>query len=158
MMPCLRIGYGTLHCLTPFRIVHSPFSLCVCCHSIVDLVLCLVGTVVSLWNSGDDLCEAEGRVVSIVHCQLFACCGVCVVLLCCVVEWRWCAGGGLALVFLFPLSSSSVSFVGGVRGSARAAPASTHVIPEHRRVPLLSSLLPAFLRAPPFLLLWNGGG
>lgn len=66
------------------------FRLCVCRHSVVGLGLCLCGRGVSLWNSGDGLCGAEGRVVSTVYCQLFMCCGVCfsvvcVVLLCCVV-------------------------------------------------------------------------
>jgi hypothetical protein len=45
---------GTLHCPTPSRIVQSPSSLCVCCHSIVGLGLCLCDRVVSLWNSGGD--------------------------------------------------------------------------------------------------------
>ena len=126
-MPCLRIGSGTLHCPVPLRIVLSPrivlvpllscvvvfvvggevrwgncvplsSLVCVCCHSIVGLALCLCGRVVLLWNRGDGLCEVEGRVVSTVRCQLFMCCGVCfsvvcVVLSCCavlwVVEWRW---------------------------------------------------------------------
>lgn len=68
VMPCLRIGSGTLRCLTPSRIVQSPFSLCVCCHSIVGLGLCLCDMVVSLWNGGDGLCWVEGRVVCGVWC------------------------------------------------------------------------------------------
>lgn len=43
------------------------FCLCVRCHSIVGLVLCLCDRVVSLWNGGVDLCWAERRVVSIVY-------------------------------------------------------------------------------------------
>jgi len=77
-----------------------PFLLptvCVLCHGIVGLGLCLCDRVVSLWNSGDGLCWVEGCVVSTVHCRLFMCCGVCFsvvcVLSCCavlwVVEWRW---------------------------------------------------------------------
>ena len=111
MMPCLRIGYGTLHCPTPFRMVQSPFFLCVCCHSIVGLGVCLCGRVVSLWNSGDGLCWVEGRVVSTVYRPLstLVCCGVRVVLLCCVVGCEMAVSVGVVslLVFLFPLSFSS---------------------------------------------------
>lgn len=82
----LRVGSGTLHCSTPSCIVQSLFSLCVCCHSIVGLGLCLCDRVVLLWNSGGGLCWVEGCVVSTVHCHLFMCCGVCVVLW--VVKWR----------------------------------------------------------------------
>lgn len=35
--------------------------LCVLCHSIVGLGLCLCDRVVSLWNSGDGLCGTEWR-------------------------------------------------------------------------------------------------
>ena len=86
VMPCLRIGSGTLHCAAPLHIVCSPrivpvpllscvvvfvgggevrcvglclallFCLCVRCHSIVGLVLCLCDRVMSLWNSGGGLC------------------------------------------------------------------------------------------------------
>lgn len=90
------------------------FCLCVLCHGIVGLVLCLCGRVVSLWNSGDGLCRAEGRVVSTVHCQFFMCCVV---------------GCGMAVgcargVWSRRLSSSFSSLLSlrvGVRGSARAA-------------------------------------
>lgn len=64
----------TLSC--PSCIV-SPLLLstvCVLCHSIVGLGLCLCDRVVSLWNSGDGLCWVEGRVVFIVYTSL--CCGV----------------------------------------------------------------------------------
>lgn len=55
-----RIGSGILHCSTPFRIVQSPSSLCVCCHSIVGLGLCLCDRVMSLWNGGVGLwCGSE---------------------------------------------------------------------------------------------------
>lgn len=83
VMPCLWIGSGALHCPAPSRIVESPFSLCICCHSIVGLGVCLCDRVVSLWNSGDGLRGSEGRVVSTVHCQL-----LCVVV--CVSVWRVC--------------------------------------------------------------------
>lgn len=139
----------------------SPPSICVCCHSIVGLGLCLCDRVVSLWNSGDGLCGVEGRwvcLLSTVHCQLFVCCGVCfsvvcVVLLCCVV------GCGMAVgwegVWSCCLSSSCV----GVRGSARAALRARTLSPNTIVFPccVLSLLIPAFLRAPSFLLLWNGG-
>ena len=125
MLRRVRIGSGTLHCAAPLHIVRSlrivPVPLlscvavfvvggevrwvdcvslslllpavCVLCHSIVGLCVCLCDRVVSLWNGGGDLCWAEGR------CAM-----------------GWC----LALVHCSLLSSSS-SFVGGVRGSARAA-------------------------------------
>ena len=48
----------------------SLFRLYVRCHSIVGLVLCFCDRVVSLWDSGDGLCGAEGRVVSTVYCLL----------------------------------------------------------------------------------------
>nr|DAS08671.1 MAG TPA: hypothetical protein [Caudoviricetes sp.] len=57
--------------------------LCVRCHSIVDLVLCLCDRIVLLGNSGDGLCWVEWRV----YCQLFMCCGVCCSVVC-VMEWR----------------------------------------------------------------------
>lgn len=50
------------------------FFLCVRCHSIVGLGLCLCGRVVSLWNSGDGLCGAEGRVVSTVNSSCVVVC------------------------------------------------------------------------------------
>ena len=113
-MSCLRIGSGTVYCPTPSRIVQFLSSLCVRCHSIVGLGLCLCGRVVSLWNSGDDLCGAEGRVVSTVHCQLCVLLwrvfqgGVRVVLLCCVVGCGMAAGGGCEGVWSRCLFSSSL--------------------------------------------------
>lgn len=75
----------------------SPFRLCVCCHSIVGLELCLCGRVVSLWNSGGGLCWVEGRVVFTVRCQLLCVvvcvsvwCVCCLVVLCC---GLWNGGG-----------------------------------------------------------------
>lgn len=68
-----------LYCLTSSRVVHSPFSLCVCCHSIVGLGLCLCDRVVSLWNSGGGLCGVEGRGGSIVY---MSSCVVCVSVVC----------------------------------------------------------------------------
>lgn len=127
-VPCLRIGSGTLHCPAPSRIVQSPFSLCVCCHSIVGLVLCLCDRVVSLWNSGDDSCWVEGRVVFTVYtssvcgvhlggvCVVMAVCddSVCLVLSLCVVGCGMavCVGrnggacGGVWSLCLSSLSSS----------------------------------------------------
>lgn len=135
-----------------------PFRLCVCCHSIVGLVLCFCDRVVSLWDSGDGLCWVEGRVMSIVHCQLFMCCGV------------WNGGGGcdgrvVLVACLLPLSPflslPPLSLLLVVFGVVRAQ------LCEHARYPrtplcfpccVLSLPLPAFLRASPFLLMWNGGG
>ena len=144
-MPCLRIGSGTLYCPTPSCIVQSPFSFCACCHSIVGLVLCLCDRVVSLWNGGGGL--------------VVLCCGlwnggVCVV---CV----WCVCG---LVVCLPLLSVFLFLLRvGVRGSARAALRARTLSPNTIASPLLfalffsallfSSLLPAFLHHPPFLLL-----
>ena len=48
-------------------------TVCVLCHGIVGLVLCLCGRVVSLWNGGGGLGWVEGRVASTVYCQLFMC-------------------------------------------------------------------------------------
>lgn len=96
VLPRVRIGSGTLVLFCPPRIVLSssccsapPFccvlwvgrcgggivprfplllpTVCVPCHSIVGLVLCLCDRVVLLWNSGDGLCWVEGRVASTVY-------------------------------------------------------------------------------------------
>ena len=160
VMSCLWIGYGTLHCPTPFRIVRPPFSLCVCCHSIVGLGLCLCDRVVSLWNNGDDLCGAEGRVVSTVHCQLFMCvacvsgwCACCLVVVCC---GLWNGGGLVACLPLLSVFLFLFLFVGGVRGSARAAMRARTLSPNtivfSCCLLVLSSPLLAFLHYPPFLL------
>lgn len=83
-----------------------PFRLRVRCRSIVGSVLCLCGRVVSLWNSGDDLCWVEGRAVSTVCCVL-RCAFQCAVW---VVEWRRRQGGVvLSFPFLSALSSSPSS-------------------------------------------------
>ena len=133
VMPRIRIGSGTL--ALPCSPLLCPALQCVRCHSIVDLVWCLCDRVVSLWNSGDGLCGAEGRGVSTVHCQLFMCCGACFSVVCVlscravlwVVEWRggvgvWVCSFRCLSCLPFSLSSSS-SFLlcVGVRGSARAA-------------------------------------
>lgn len=140
----------------------SPFHCCVLCCSIVGLGLCLCGRVVSLWNSGDGLYGAEGRVVSTVYCSLLTLyvlwcvfqCGVCVVLLCCVVG---CGMAVVCVVLSFVFLFLFVLVLGVVRAQ----------LCEHARYPrtplrlpccVLPSLLPAFLCAPPFLSLWNGGG
>lgn len=49
------------------------FRLCVLCHSIVGLGLCLCDRVVSLWNGGNGLCWVGGRVVSTVHTSCVWC-------------------------------------------------------------------------------------
>lgn len=141
------------------------FCLCILCHSIVGLVPCLCDGVVSLWNSGDGLCGAEGRVVFTVYCQLFMYC---------------VAGCGMAVcgsmcecVWFRRLFSSSLPLplplCVGVRGSARAALRARTLSPNTIAFPLLFRLLcpssffvsrlssPLF-HFPPFLLLWNGGG
>lgn len=91
------------------------------CPSLLSLCLlsqhCLF-RVVSLWNSGDSLCWAEGRVG--VYCLLLtlhvlwcACCGL------------WNSGGAVCCLVACPLSSFCLPFLlplcVGVRGSARAA-------------------------------------
>lgn len=93
VLPRVRIGSGTLCCPAPFHIVCSPrivpallFCLCVCCHSIVGLGLCLCDRVVSLWNGDVDLCVGRKGV----WCLLFTVNFLCVVLW--RVEWRWCVG------------------------------------------------------------------
>lgn len=45
-------------------------TVCVLCHSIVGLGLCLCDRVMSLRNGGDGLCWVEGRVAPTVHCRL----------------------------------------------------------------------------------------
>lgn len=129
----------------------------VLCHSIVGLGLRLCDRVVLSWGRGDGCVGWKG--VWCLLSVLYAC-GVCVVLLCCGM-----AGGSL-FVSLFPLLSSlflPFPLCVGVRGSARAALRARTLSPNTTVLPCclvfscLSSPLPAFLHAPPFLLLWNGG-
>ena len=146
-------------------VLSGPSSpLCVCCHSIVGLVLCLCDRVVSLWNSGDGLCWAEGRVVSTVYRPLSTLCVLCVVS-CCVVLWvvEWRGVWPASFVFLSLFLSSSLLLVFGV---VRAQP-SEHA--RYPRTPLrLRPIVPLSLsfcgrlsspvfHSPPFLLLWNSG-
>ena len=101
-------------------------------------------------------------------CVVMAVCddSACLVLLCCVVGCGMavcvgCVVSSLVSLLFFLSFSSSVSFVVGVRGSARAAMRARTLSPNAIASPLLLalfSLLLASLRAPPFLLLWNGGG
>lgn len=168
--PRVRIGFPSSHCSRPFLRCFScspflPSTVCVLCYSIVGLGVCLCGRVMSLWNSGDGLCWVEGRVASTVYCQLFMCCGVCFsvvcVLSCCAVLWvvEWRGGGvrvcGLVVcLLLFSVSFffSLVSFVGGVRGSARAALRARTLSPNTIVFPcclVCSSLF----RSPPFCVL-----
>ena len=168
MIPRLRVGAGTLHCSTPSHVVQSPSSLRVLCHSIVGLGLCLCGRVVSLWNSGDGLCRAEGRVGVGVVCAVNSSCVVvgvsvwrvcCLVVLCCGL-WN---GGVCGLVVCLPLlSSPPFLLLGvGVRGSARAALRARTLSPNTIVFSLLIVFLlfqsPLFFHHPLFLLLWNGG-
>ena len=82
------------------------------------------------------------------------------VLSCSIVCGLWNGGGSRRSSF----SSLCLSLllVGGVRGSARAALRARTLSPNTIVLCLLCSFLfsplPAFLRAPLFLLLWNGGG
>ena len=99
----------------------SP-CLCVHCHSIVDLGLCVCGRVVSLWNGGDGLCVGWNGGVCCVHVahvvvtvRVLSCC---IVLW--VVEWRWCAGV-MVLSLLFSVLFFFFLFVLVFGGSARAA-------------------------------------
>ena len=170
-----------LHCSTPSCIVHSPFSLCVCCHSIVGLGSCLCDRVMSLWNSGGGLCWVEGR--GCLPSTHHPCCGAhfsgvrvvmavcddsaCFVLSYCVVGCGMavCGGGVVSLlVFIPPFLSLFLSFSSplslrvGVRGSARAALRARTLSPNTIVFPLAAFVLlfsfssrPAFLRAPPFL-------
>ena len=161
--PRVRIGSSPSHCSRPSCVASPllssspPSHCCVRSHSIVGLVLCLCGRVVSLWNSGDGLCWVEGRVVFTVYCLLstLMCCGVCFSVVCVL----WNSGARVCgLVVCLPLPffpSSSISLVGGVRGSARAALRARTLSPNTIASPLLFRLLlsSVFLHAPPFLLL-----
>lgn len=156
----LALCYSLSYCLAP------PFSFCVCCHSIVGLVLCFCGRVVSLWNSGVDLCGAEGRVVSTVNCRFFMCCGVCFSVVC-VLSCGLRNGGVWGGVLSCCLSSSSLClplllFAVGVRGSARAAVRARTLSPNtiaSSSCCVFSSLLcsPLFF-AIRLSFCWNGGG
>nr|DAM57423.1 MAG TPA: hypothetical protein [Caudoviricetes sp.] len=57
----LALSYSLSYCPVPLSAV------CVCCHSIVGLVLCLCDRVVSLWNSGGGFVWVEGCVVFTVY-------------------------------------------------------------------------------------------
>lgn len=70
-------GWCVVCCVLLFPFSALPFRLCVCCHSIVGLGLCLCDSVVSLWNSGDGICGAEGRVVSTVYTSSVLWCVCC---------------------------------------------------------------------------------
>lgn len=60
-------GLGPLFHIVPVSLVlfcspwHHPAFQCVCCHSIVDYVVCFSVRVVSLWNGGNGLCWVEER-------------------------------------------------------------------------------------------------
>ena len=135
VMPCLRIGFGILCCSTPSCIVQSPFSLCVCCHSIVGLGLCLCDRVVSLWNGGVGLCRCG---------MAWGVCCLHIIVLWCASRWcasRWCVSClvalccecGMAGVRSRRLSSSSLCLLPLlfvlVFGVVRAQPC------EHARYP-----------------------
>lgn len=74
-------GGGTVPCFS----LLLP-TVCVSCHSIVGLGLCLCDRVVSLWNSGGGLCGVEGRVVSTVYTSS---------VLWCASQWCVCCDGGV---------------------------------------------------------------
>lgn len=73
-----------LYCLSYLPLLLS--TVCVPCHSIVGLVLCLCGRVVLLRNSGGGLCWVEGRVVSTVYTSS---------VLWCAFQWCVCCDGGV---------------------------------------------------------------
>lgn len=166
----LVFGLGSpLHVVLSFlRCFFYPLPLsavCVCCHSIVGLGLCLCGMAVMVcvgWKGAGGLLSTHHRVVVCVSvvCVMAVCVLSCLVALCC---GLWNGGCVVSsLVFLFSLPSSSPLCV-GVRGSARAALRARTLSPNTIASFLvvcfvLSSLLPAFLCASSFLLLWNGGG
>lgn len=112
----------------------------------VGSVVRLCDRVMSLWNSGDGLCGAEGRVVSTVYCLLFMCCGVRFSGVGCGMAVGVCVS---LLVLLFPPSSSSSSRV-GVRGSARAAMRARTLSPNTIVFPLVVSLSSLLFSAPRF--------
>ena len=117
---------------------HHSLLLCVCCHTIVGLVLRLCGMGVSFANSGGGLCWGGRAVVSVVCCQSIVCCGL------------WNGGGGMVLSLVsFSLSSFLLLLICvGVRGSARAAmrartlSPNTNVFPCSLLLVVFSSLFP----------------
>ena len=82
----LASSYSLSYCLVLLSLVLSSptLSLCICCHSIVGLGLCLCGRVMSLWNSGGwrkgVWCLLSTCVVCVSVWCVLSCC---VVLLCC---------------------------------------------------------------------------
>ena len=123
---CVVCGvWSHCECCIPFLL---PPRLCVRCHSIVGLVLCLCDRVVSLWNSGGGLCSGRRAV--------------------------WCEGSVHLRLFLFlPLP---LPFCVGVRGSARAAMRARTLSPNTimSSSPLLFfPVVPPAFHSPPFLLL-----
>ena len=74
VMPVLGLGPAPCVVLLPFA---SPALYCVCCHSIVDLVVCFCDRVALLWDSGDGSCAGRngGGAVGVwrlvlVHCSM----------------------------------------------------------------------------------------
>ena len=125
MLRRVRIGSGTLHCAAPLHIVRSLRIVLVPLLSCVAVFV--VGGECGGWTVSRFPFSFPPFVFSVTALLVCVCvfvtglchCGMVVVI--CVgqkggVRWGWC----LALVHCSLLSSSS-SFVGGVRGSARAA-------------------------------------
>lgn len=73
-----------------FPLYHTALQ-CVCCHSIVGLVSCLCGRVVSLWNGGG------GWVVFI----RYPCCGVCFSVMVFIVCLSLCCGVVCVVVYVW---------------------------------------------------------
>ena len=145
-----------MNCVSLFFLVLLFFSLCVCCHSIVGLVVCVCGGVVSLWKSGGGLCCGGRAVVRggvctplMLWCVSRGVCdgSACLVLSCCVLWWNDGARGVCGLVSSLPLPL--VLVFGVVRAQ----------LCEHARYPrtplcfLVFLLLFSLLLLPAFLLL-----
>lgn len=151
----LALSYSLSYC-------PAPFSLCVCCHSIVGLC-CVFVTGLCHCEIAVMVCVGRKGVwclLSAVNSCVLWCvfqCGVCVVLSYLVVLWNGGCVGVCGLVACLPLLF--VSFLPlpfplcvGVRGSARAALRARTLSPNTIAFSLLCSLFSSS-RAPPFFVL-----
>jgi len=167
----VRIGFSPSHCSCPSCIVSpitfSPLVLLCSLSQHCWFVLCLCDRVVSLWDSGVDLCWWKGvwYLLSAHHCVVVCVSAVCVMavrvsscrIVLWVMEWR---GVVSSLVFLFSLSFFLLLFlfvlVFGVVRAQLCEHARYPRTPLHLTCCLLCLVLSCLLCSPPFFC-WNGG-